>query len=77
MGSAVDLRAQVDDLGVPTGASETGLNARGGVLAVVGDLCIPDGLQTVLCSFLPYRRRSSRTHRTVKLNMYWMFLRNQ
>ena len=49
VGSAVDLRAQVDDLGVPAEASETGFNARGGVLAVVvGDLCIPDGLMLLV-----------------------------
>ena len=47
--NAIDLRgAQVDDLDVPAEAGEPGLDARGGILAAVGDLGVPDGLVLAL-----------------------------
>ena len=50
VGKAIDLRrrAQVDHLDVPAEAGEPGLDARGGVLADVGDLGVPGGLVLAL-----------------------------
>ena len=48
MGRTVDLRAKVDDLHIPTEASEPCHDAGDGVLAVVGGLGVPDGLVLAL-----------------------------
>ena len=55
VGRTVDLRAQVNDLHIPTEASEPCHDAGDGVLALVGDLGVPDGLVLALCKTIsPY-----------------------